>query len=240
MNLSIVVPVKNEAENIVPLLSEFATLRERIPVDEVIYVDDGSTDGTLDILKGVRDEFPFLRIVSHSRSAGQSAALWTGIRASANPVVATIDGDRQNDPADLAKLFDRFCSRAASGGPLMVMGQRAQRRDNFVRRLSSRIANRIRSRMLRDGTRDTGCSLKLFRRADYLNLPYFDHMHRFLPALMRRQGVEVDHIDVNHRPRVSGVSKYGTWDRLWTGIADLLGVMWLRRRAYPVLTILEE
>lgn len=238
--LSVVIPVKDEEENIAPLVEELAALVGRIPLDEVIYVDDGSTDGTHQKLQDLRARHPFLRIVSHNRSAGQSAALWTGIRAAANGLIATIDGDMQNDPADIARLFEEYEAHADADGPIMVMGQRLKRQDTVVRRLSSRIANGVRSYMLRDATRDTGCSLKLFRRADYLNLPYFDHMHRFLPALMNRQGIKVRHIDVVHRPRVRGTSKYGMWNRLWVGIYDLLGVMWLQRRARPSLTIIEE
>jgi glycosyltransferase involved in cell wall biosynthesis len=238
--LSVVIPVKDEEENIAPLVAEFAALSEHTPVTEVIYVDDGSTDGTRDILKSLREQHPFLRIVSHNRSAGQSAATWTGVRAASNGLVATIDGDGQNDPADIARLYDCYMAHADNEGPMMVMGQRQKREDTFIRRLSSRVANSVRSFLLKDDTRDTGCSLKLFRRADYLNLPYFNHMHRFLPALMNRQGVKVLHIDVVHRPRTRGQSKYGMWDRLWVGVADLFGVMWLQRRACARLTILEE
>jgi glycosyltransferase involved in cell wall biosynthesis len=238
--LSIVVPVRDEEENVAPLLAEFAALKARVPLEELIYVDDGSTDGTRETLKKLREDYPFVRIISHNRSGGQSAALWTGIRAAGNGLVATIDGDGQNDPADIEGLYTCYMQHAEDDGPLMVMGQREKRRDNALRRLSSRIANSVRSWLLKDGTRDTGCSLKLFRRADYLNLPYFNNMHRFLPALMNRQGVKVMHIDVAHRPRTRGSSKYGMWNRLWVGIADLFGVMWLQRRRRVPLTILEE
>lgn len=238
--LSIVIPVKNEEQNIVPLVSEFVALNEKIPVGEVIYVDDGSTDGTRETLKQMQEKHPFLRIVSHNRSAGQSAAIWTGVRAASNGLVATIDGDGQNDPADLASLYDCYVAHAEKQGPLMVMGQRLERQDTVIRRLSSRVANSVRSFLLKDNTRDTGCSLKLFRRSDYLNLPYFTNMHRFLPALMHRQRVQVKHVDVSHRPRTLGTSKYGLWNRLGAGIVDLFGVMWLQRRGLPALTILEE
>jgi len=238
--LSIVVPVKNEVTNLAPLVAEFAELRNRAPVGEVIYVDDGSTDSTLDTLKQLREQYDFLRIVSHGQSAGQSAALWTGVQAAANGLVATLDGDGQNDPADIARLYEAYEAGARDQGRLMVVGQREKRHDSYVRRLSSRIANSVRSSLLKDATRDTGCGLKLFRRMDYLQLPYFDHMHRFLPALMSRQGIKVIHVDVAHRPRTRGESKYGTWDRLWVGITDLFGVMWLQRRRRPPLTILEE
>ncbi|MCB9991565.1 MAG: glycosyltransferase family 2 protein [Rhodospirillales bacterium] len=240
MVMSIVVPVKNEQENIEPLLAEMAVLQEKVPVSEVVYVDDGSTDGTLETLKGLWEKYPFLRVISHDRSAGQSAALWTGIKAAGNDIIVTIDGDGQNDPADIALLYEVYQKNARADQPVMVVGQRKKRQDNVVRRLSSRVANGVRSFLLRDGTRDTGCSLKLFRRQDYIKLPYFNHMHRFLPALMVRQGVSVCHVDVSHRPRTRGVSKYGMWDRLWVGIADIFGVMWLQRRACPPITILEE
>ena len=238
--LSIVIPVKNEKENIGPLLAELAAVSKYLPVSEVIYVDDGSTDGTLDVLKNFQSRYPFLRVISHDRSAGQSAALWTGVRAAGNDIVAMMDGDGQNDPADIRRLYDRYQAEAGGGASLMVMGQRLKRQDNFVRKLSSRIANTIRSFLLDDATRDTGCSLKLFRRQDYLKLPFFNHMHRFLPALMKREGIRVIHVDVSHRPRTRGVSKYGMWDRLWVGISDLLGVMWLQRRACAVHVALEE
>lgn len=238
--ISVVIPVRNEADNIEPLVEEFVALRASVPVDEVIYVDDGSTDETPNVLKALQRRHEFLRVVSHNRSAGQSAALWTGIRAATGALIATMDGDGQNDPADIARLYECYLANADAAGRLMIAGQRMKRQDNWIRRWSSRIANSVRSRLLKDGTRDTGCALKLFRRHDYLALPYFDHMHRFLPALMDRQGIRVRHVDVAHRPRTRGVSKYGTWDRLWVGISDLLGVMWLRRRARPTLTILEE
>ncbi|MBI4031670.1 MAG: glycosyltransferase family 2 protein [Proteobacteria bacterium] len=240
MMMSIVIPVKNERENIAPLLSELAALAEKIPVGEVLYIDDGSTDGTLDMLKDLRAKHSFLRVISHDRSAGQSAALWTGVRAAGNDLIATLDGDGQNAPADIEMLYARYKSELPRNAPLMVAGQRMKRRDNAVRRISSRLANGIRSFALKDGTRDTGCSLKIFRRQDYLKLPYFDHMHRFLPALMARQGVAIAHVGVSHRSRAHGASKYGFWDRLWVGISDLLGVMWLQRRAYPSVVALEE
>lgn len=238
--LSIVIPVKNERDNIGPLLAELSALAGRVPLGEVIYVDDGSTDGTLETLKNFQNQYSFLRILSHDRSAGQSAALWTGVRAAGHDVIATLDGDGQNDPADIKQLYDCYQTHSAGKIPLMVVGQRVKRQDNLIRKLSSRIANNVRSSLLKDSTRDTGCGTKLFRRYDYLRLPYFNHMHRFLPALMKRDGVAVMHVDVSHRPRLCGVSKYGTLDRLWVGISDLFGVMWLQRRACPNLTVLEE
>jgi len=238
--LSAVVPVRNEEENIAPLVRDLYAVAERIPLSEVVFVDDGSTDETRQVLKSLRHQYTFLRIVTHNRTAGQSAALWTGIRVASNGLVATLDGDGQNDPADIARLYQCYTANADKEGPLMVSGQRLERHDSFTRRLSSQVANSVRSVILRDHTRDTGCGLKLFRRTDYLQLPYFNHMHRFLPALMLRQGVKVMHVDVTHRPRLRGQSNYGMWDRLWVGITDLCGVMWLQRRARTSLTILEE
>ncbi|MGZ9108405.1 MAG: glycosyltransferase family 2 protein [Micavibrio sp.] len=238
--LSIVIPVKNEKDNIGPLLAELAALEGVVPLGEVIYVDDGSTDGTLETLKSFQNQYGFLRVLRHDRTAGQSAALWTGVRAAAHEVVATLDGDGQNDPADIRLLYDCYQAQQAGTANRMVVGQRVKRQDNLIRKLSSRIANHIRASLLKDSTRDTGCGIKLFRRTDYLRLPYFNHMHRFLPALMTRDGVPVLHVDVSHRPRLRGVSKYGTLDRLWVGISDLFGVMWLQRRSYPALTVREE
>lgn len=238
--LSIVIPVKNEKDNIAPLLAELAALADHVPLGEVIYVDDGSTDGTLETLKNFQNQHVFLRVLSHDRTAGQSAALWTGVRAAGHDVIATLDGDGQNDPADIKKLYECYQVHSAGKTPLMVVGQRLKRQDNMIRKLSSRIANGVRSALLKDSTRDTGCGIKLFRRHDYMRLPYFNHMHRFLPALMKRDGVPVMHVDVSHRPRTRGVSKYGTLDRLLVGITDLFGVMWLQRRACPNLVVLEE
>ncbi len=238
--LSIVIPVKDEKDNIGPLLAELSRLTRYVPVGEVIYVDDGSTDGTLDILRGFQEQYGFLRIISHNHSAGQSAALWTGIRAAGHDVIVTLDGDGQNDPDDIRHLYKCYQEHVAAETPLMIAGQRRGRQDNFIRRISSSLANRLRASLLHDNTRDTGCSLKLFRRYDYMKLPYFNHMHRFIPALMMREGVHVRHMDVSHRPRTRGASKYGTFDRLWAGITDLYGVKWLQQRACPALTVLEE
>lgn len=238
--VSVIIPVRNEEANIEPLVAEIAALRESVPVEEAVFVNDGSTDDTLDVLKNARERYGFLRIVSHNYSAGQSAALWTGVQAAASSLVATIDGDGQNDPADIGRLYECYLANKGESGRVLVAGQRMKRQDSWIKRISSRIANSVRSSLLGDHTRDTGCGLKLCRRIDYLQLPYFDHMHRFLPALMKRQGVKVVHTDVSHRPRMRGESKYGTWDRLWVGITDLLGVMWLQRRPRPPLTVLEE
>jgi len=238
--ISVVVPVLNEEDNIEPLIREIAAVSKDVPCSEILYVDDGSTDRTIEILKSLRDQYPSLRVIQHDRRSGQSAALWTGVKAASNDIVVTMDGDGQNNPADIARLYAAFTQNVKNIPALMVVGERMKRNDNWVRRISSRLANRIRSSILRDNTKDTGCSLKMFRRRDYLNLPYFNHMHRYLPALMMRDKVQVIHIGVGHRPREHGVSKYGTLDRLLVGITDLWGVWWLLKRPHAQPNILEE
>ena len=231
VELSVVVPVRNEQDNILPLLAEIhAALGERRDF-EVVYVDDGSTDGTGAALRTAMARYPRLRVIEHGRSCGQSAALYTGVCAARGGWIATLDGDGQNDPADLPMLL---AARDAPGRPSnlqLLTGYRRARRDRWIKRISSRIANAVRSRLLGDATPDTGCGLKLIQRTTYLELPFFDHMHRFLPALVQRNGGATASIDVNHRPRARGVSNYGTLDRLWVGIVDLFGVMWLQRRS---------
>lgn len=232
--LSVVVPVFNERDNITPLLTEIATaLRGRADF-EIVYVDDASRDDSLAVLRGERARFPELRIVRHVKQAGQSTAIWNGVYAARGAWIATLDGDGQNDPADIPKLID---ARASADSRIKLFaGWRTTRRDTFSKRISSRIANGVRSRMLRDATPDTGCGLKLFEREIFLRLPYFDHMHRYLPALVKRAGFESLSIPVGHRPRTRGVSKYGMWGRLWVGLADLRGVGWLMRRSKVTAT----
>ncbi len=238
--LSVIVPVHNEAENIAPLVTEIAALKNRVPLMEIVYVDDGSTDATLAELKKMQAVEPLLRVVSQSPRSGQSCATWTGVAAATQPICVTLDGDGQNDPEGIVPMFAVFMDRARAGDRVMVAGQREKREDNALRKLSSRIANKVRSGLLKDGVRDTGCALKMFRRDDYLSLPYFDHMHRFLPALMIRAGVQVALSDVRHRPRTRGTSKYGVMNRLWVGIVDLFGVRWLQSRARPVRLVTRE
>jgi dolichol-phosphate mannosyltransferase len=228
-DLSVVVPVYNEQGNIVPLLSEIAAALDDTVAYEIVYVDDNSTDDTQAELLQAKARFPALRVFQHGSNAGQSTAILTGIREARAPWIVTLDGDGQNDPRDIHKLL-RLRGTPPPADIYMVAGVRRRRRDKWVRRASSWMANGVRSTLLRDEMRDTGCGLKLFRRDIYLNLPYFDHMHRFLPALMRRQGGRVISIPVNHRPRMRGKSKYGVSNRLWVGIVDLFGVMWLQRR----------
>ena len=235
MDLSIVIPVKNEAGNIGPLVAEIGAALDGKGVEyEIVYVNDGSDDATAAELARLQAGNARLRVVTHARSCGQSAAIRSGVRAARAAWVATLDGDGQNDPADIPSLW-QIAQGYAQGAaptepPLLIAGHRARRQDSWSKRRASKIANAIRRRMLHDDTPDTGCGLKLFPRALFLDLPYFDHMHRFLPALVLREGGTVRSLPVNHRARERGVSKYGVLDRLWVGISDLFGVMWLRRR----------
>jgi len=227
--LAVVVPVFNERDNIPPLLGEIATvLRGRIDF-EIIYVDDDSSDDSVAVLQAARVQFPELRIVHHVSRSGQSTAVWNGVNAARSPWIATLDGDGQNNPADIPRLLD--ARAAASAEVRLFAGWRVTRKDSFNKRISSKVANAVRSRMLQDATPDTGCGLKLFERELFLRLPYFDHMHRYLPALVKRAGFASVSVPVGHRPRTAGTSKYGMLDRLWVGLADLRGVAWLMRRA---------
>jgi dolichol-phosphate mannosyltransferase len=239
--LSVVVPVRNEADNILPLLREIHVVLKNRMAFEVIYVDDGSTDATPERLKEARRLYSRLVVLRHRTGCGQSRAVATGIRAARAPLVATLDGDGQNDPADLPALVEawRAADEAVRPG-LMITGWRAARRDDPLRRFSSLVANRVRSALLGDGIPDSGSGVKLLPRALFLDLPYFDHMHRFMAALVIRAGGRVETVRVNHRPRERGQSKYGMWDRLWVGLVDLLGVMWLiRRSSRPVIETVE-
>jgi len=227
--LSVVVPVKNEVDNVEPLISEIAAALRGKELFEIIYVDDGSDDETPSRLAELTVPFPELRVYRHDRCCGQSAAICTGVGHALAPLIATLDGDGQNDPADIPALLARM-RESTDMDKTMVSGWRAKRRDTFIRRLSSRVANSIRSGMLKDRTPDTGCGLKIFSRATFMRMPQFNHMHRFLPALMIRSGGQLFSVEVNHRPRERGTSKYGVWNRLWVGIVDILGVMWLIRR----------
>jgi dolichol-phosphate mannosyltransferase len=237
MELSIVIPVRNEAGNIGPLVAEIrAALDGGVAAYEIVYVDDGSTDSTLAELRALAAAGAPLRVVRHARSCGQSAAIRSGVKAARGAWIATLDGDGQNDPGDIPRLW---AMARGENAPVLVAGWRQKRRDTWLKRLSSRIANGVRARMLGDATPDTGCGLKVFRRDLFLELPYFDHMHRFLPALVKRAGGRTVSVPVNHRPRASGRSNYGTLDRLTVGIVDLFGVMWLMRRA-SVPRVVEE
>lgn len=227
-----IVPVFNEAGNVASLVSEIVAAADAVPIREIVYVDDGSTDGTLGLLMQQMGAVKTLRVIRHPRRLGQSAAFLSGARAATQDLLVFMDGDLQNDPADIAGLYGRYRARPP-GSRLAVLGQRAIRNDRLLRRISSRLANRLRAAVLQDGTSDTGCSLKLIRRQDFLGLPYFDHVHRFLPAMLMRNGIELAHVSVSHRARINGHSKYGFWNRALVGAADLLGAAWLSRRRLP-------
>jgi dolichol-phosphate mannosyltransferase len=226
--ISVVVPVFDEEGNVAALAREIAAAFEGRDY-EMIFVDDHSRDGTLKALQALKAELPALRILSHANNAGQSRAVRSGVMAARGPIIVTLDGDGQNDPADAPRLVDRL----TAGGPDLglVGGCRARRKDTVSKRLASRMANRIRHWLLKDDATDSGCGLKVFRRDLFLAFPYFDHIHRFLPALTHREGLRAEYEDVNHRPRGTGVSKYSNLRRAIVSVSDLLGVMWLQRRA---------
>jgi dolichol-phosphate mannosyltransferase len=226
--ISVVVPVHNEVDNIEPLIKEILAALQGLGASEILYVDDCSRDGTPEKLVNLKRQNDVLRVLTHQKQSGQSAAIRSGIKAARGTLIITLDGDGQNDPADIPKLLNAYRDHARAN--VMICGHRARRQDSLTKKVSSKIANGIRARLLGDSTPDTGCGLKVFRRDDFLDLPSFDHMHRFLPALMLRNGGEVVSVEVSHRPRERGKSKYGTFDRLWVGITDLVGVMWLKRR----------
>lgn len=232
MKISIVVPVYNEADNIGALIAEIVMAMKSAEVYEIIYVDDGSNDDTAAVLKQIQQDVKALRVLRHQQSCGQSAAIHTGVKAANYSCIATLDGDGQNDPADIPHLYQLLMQQRQSNRNVwMIAGWRNRRHDSAWRLFSSKLANAVRSGLLGDNTPDTGCGLKVFLRDEFLSLPYFDHMHRFLPALVLRAGGQVISEPVSHRARVHGCSKYGTLDRLWVGIVDILGVIWLQKRA---------
>ena len=234
--VSIVIPVRNEADNIAPLVDEIAATLEKNVAFELIYVNDGSTDRTEAELTRLMASRPWLRQIRHETSCGQSAAVSSGVIHARAGVVVTLDGDGQNDPAFIPALLEAMTKTPHIG---LVAGQRVGRQATGFKKLQSRVANAVRSVVLRDGTRDTGCGLKAFRRDLFLRLPYFDGLHRFLPALVRREGYAIGYVDVVDRPRRAGISNYGMWDRLWIGILDLIGVWWLIRRRRHVPQVSE-
>jgi dolichol-phosphate mannosyltransferase len=235
-SVSIVVPVRNEADNIAPLIEEITAALDSRWDYEIIYVNDGSTDTTGERLKAIMAQRGNLRQLRHAKSGGQSAAVRSGVRAARGAIVATLDGDGQNNPAFLPDLIAAVEKGAHVG---LAAGQRVGRKDTGFKKFQSRVANKVRNGILKDGTRDTGCGLKAFRREVFLAMPYFDGLHRFLPALVRREGYEIAYVDVIDRPRRSGVSNYGFFDRLWIGIMDLAGVWWLIRRKKPTPDVTE-
>lgn len=228
--LSVVAPVCNEEDNVGPLLQEIETALEGVCDFEVIFVNDRSSDGTLEALQALKQAHPKFRALSHYENAGQSRALRTGILAARGAVIGTLDGDGQNDPADLPKLYQALVRNDADGDLAMVAGERVGRKDTAAKRFASRIANTVRQSILKDGASDTGCGLKVFYRDAYLRLPYFDHMHRYIPALIQREGFKAEFLPVGHRPRVHGASKYNNLSRALVAFRDILGVVWLRAR----------
>ncbi len=228
--ISVVVPVHNEAPNLLPLINAISMALDGID-HEIVYVDDGSSDATPAILSEAARNFPNFVHIRHRNSCGQSAAVITGVRAARGIYIATLDGDGQNDPGDIPAMLEAAMAAEFVGPkPVLIAGHRTTRKDSEAKRWGSRIANSVRGRLLRDGTPDTGCGLKLFRRDAFLQVPHFDHLHRFLPALFIRSGGHVVSVPVRHHPRTHGASHYGTWDRLRVGIVDLFGVAWLQRR----------
>lgn len=233
--VSVVVPVKDEEENVIPLATEIVAALDGVESFEIVYVDDGSGDHTPEIIEEAKQKFPMLRGIRHKQCAGQSTAINTGVHAAHGELIATLDGDGQNDPADIPALLEKY--REVSGAkahPVMIAGWRAKRKDTWLKRVSSKVANGVRSTLLGDATPDTGCGLKVFPRALFVGFPAFNHMHRFMPALTIRAGGEVISVPVNHRPRERGQSKYGLFNRLWVGIVDIFGVMWLKSRPVRV------
>ncbi|MFC2967991.1 glycosyltransferase family 2 protein [Acidimangrovimonas pyrenivorans] len=228
-SVAIVIPMHNEAEAAAPLIEGIAAACAELPDFEIIAVDDGSTDDTAERLRALMATVPMLRLIRHRKAGGQSAAVHSGVLAAEAPICCTLDGDGQNPPSELPKLF-RPLLEDATGNVGLVAGQRVKRQDTLSKRLASRFANGLRKRILKDGTRDTGCGLKGFRREAFLAFPYFDHMHRYLPALAKRDGWEVVLVDVAHRERETGRSKYNNFQRALVGISDLAGVAWLIRR----------
>jgi dolichol-phosphate mannosyltransferase len=224
-HLSVVVPVFNERDNVTPLVNEIVAALRGLVAFEIVYVDDHSRDDTLAVLQNLKATVPELRVLHHVNQSGQSTAVRSGVKAARGEWIATLDGDGQNDPADIPKLLEK---REASPAEVKLFaGWRVNRQDTGSKRWASKVANAIRSRMLRDSTPDTGCGIKLFEREAFLDLPYFDHMHRYLPALMQRAGWKTISVPVNHRHRASGVSKYNNLNRALVGLRDLRGVAWL-------------
>ena len=229
IELSVVVPVFNERDNIPPLVGEIVSALRGKATFEIVYVNDNSKDDSLDVLRGLKASTPELRVLSHLKQSGQSTAIRNGVKAARGAWIATLDGDGQNDPADIPKLL--AARDAAAPEVKLFAGWRVNRRDSGSKRWASKFANAIRSRLLRDETPDTGCGIKLFERAVFLDLPYFDHMHRYLPALVKRAGFQSLSVPVNHRERTAGVSKYNNLGRAWVGLKDLRGVAWLILRS---------
>ncbi len=228
--ISVIVPVYNEEENVTKLADEIALALFETNY-EMIFVNDASTDGTLSVLTKLKETYSSLRVISHRKNAGQSRSVRSGVMAAKSQYIATLDGDGQNDPADIPALFKQITREHAPENLALVGGRRAKRQDSWTKKLGSRFGNGVRKKLLNDQADDTGCGLKVFTRDAFLRLPYFDHIHRYIPALMLREGYQIEFCDVNHRHREFGVSKYTNFGRLMVSFADLRGVMWLNRRA---------
>ena len=225
--ISVVVPVKDEAENVDTLAREIAHALAAVPDHEILFVDDGSSDGTPARLAALKSEIPNFRPLRHARNLGQSRAIRTGVMAAKGDIIVTLDGDGQNDPADIPALLKVLAADPSLG---LVSGVRVKRQDIASRRIASRLGNGIRQALLKDGARDTGCGLKAFHREAFLELPYFDHIHRYLIALVQREGWKVAFVPVHHRPRLAGRSNYTNLGRTLVSVHDMLGVRWLQRR----------
>jgi dolichol-phosphate mannosyltransferase len=238
--LSIVIPVRDEADNVAPLAREIVEVLADVRPFEIIFVDDASTDRTVRNIQTTRASVPQIRLLRHCRGCGQSIAVQTGVRAARGEWIVTLDGDGQNDPADIPVLLRALEEGGSASDLKLIVGNRKSRQDTWLRRVSSRTANAVRRRMLHDDTPDTGCGIKLFHRETFLQLPAFNHMHRFMPALFQRAGARVMSVEVRHRSRTHGRSKYGLNNRLWVGIVDLFGVRWLIRRAPLRAAVTEE
>lgn len=239
IDVSVVVPVMNEEDNIIPLIRETVAALNGESF-EVVIVDDCSTDKTWEILVAAKAEFPMLRCLAHENNCGQSSSIRTGILAAHGEIIAVMDGDGQNDPADFPALLAAYRDPAAPEPLRFVQGHRQNRKDTASKKIASKIGNGIRQRLIKDRAPDTGCGIKVFSREIFLRLPYFDHMHRYMSALILREGYEVAFVPVHHRPRVHGASKYGNLDRALVSIRDLLGVMWLQRRGRLPRSVTEK
>jgi len=230
VKLSVVVPVFNESQNVAKLVDEIAVALGQADY-EMIFVNDASSDDTLSVLTHLKNKYPTLRTLSHRKNAGQSRAVRSGVMAARGQYIATLDGDGQNDPADIPALFAQITRSDAPDGLALIGGRRAKRQDSWAKKIGSRIGNGVRKKLLNDQADDTGCGLKVFTREAFIRLPYFDHVHRYIPALMLREGYKIEFCDVNHRHREFGVSKYTNFGRLMVSVADLRGVRWLNKRA---------
>ena len=233
MDLSVVIPVFNEAESIASLINEIEQSLKDINY-EIIIVDDCSSDNTMSALNQARSNNARIRIIKHDKNYGQSFAVRSGVKCAKSTWIATLDGDGQNDPSDIPRLFDSLIEKSGNNNNILIAGYRYKRKDSWLKRMSSKYANKVRSIILRDEVPDTGCGLKLFSRDHFLDLPSFNHMHRYIPALYISRGGVVYSLEVNHRHREKGQSKYGFNNRFWVGITDLIGVKWLQRRSKKI------